>query len=304
MSIGLREARVDLAHVRRNALGRPELVALDSFVREGTLEQTLTRLSKACKLKQHRCATLLASGEYQVVQLEAPVVPDEELREAVRWKAKDMLDFPVQSATLDVLQIPLEAAGANRTKQLFAIVARNEVIGARMGQFAQAKIPLQVIDIPETAQRNIAALCEDENRGLALLVFDESGGLLTFTWQGELYAYRHIDVTLLQLMDSVAEKNEEQQTQYIERISLELQRSLDHFDRQFSFITVSKLLVLAVPGFPELANALGANLSMKVEALDLSTVIEGSTVPGWDNPARQAQYFHAIGMALRDAEAA
>ncbi|TAK92415.1 MAG: agglutinin biogenesis protein MshI [Burkholderiaceae bacterium] len=300
MSIGLHDQRVDLAHVRANVFGRPEIAWLASYERDATLEHTLARLSRTCKLKRHRCATLLAEGEYQILQMEAPAVPDEEAREAVRWQAKDLLDYPVQSATFDVLPIPQPATAVQRAKQVFAVAARNELIGARMDQFAQAKIPLEVIDIPETAQRNIAALYEEQNRGLALLVFNEKGGVLTFTWQGELYACRHIDITLTQLQQAGAAGSQEEQTQYIERISLELQRSLDNFDRQFSFITVAKLMVLPVPGFPDFVGFLGANLYVPVAPLDLSTAIDGSAITGWEDPALQAQYFHVVGMALRD----
>ena len=41
-------------------------------------------------------------------------------------------------------------------------------------------IPLEVVDVPELAQRNLAHLLELEGRGLALLALDERGGLLTF----------------------------------------------------------------------------------------------------------------------------
>ena len=94
-----------------------------------------------------------------------------------------------------------------------------------------------MIDIPETAQRNISALLEDEGRGLALVSLGANGGLLTVTCGGELYQARQIDVALGQNMD------EEHRSHAFERIALELQRSLDNFERQFPYIGVSRLLV-------------------------------------------------------------
>ena len=41
------------------------------------------------------------------------------------------------------------------------------------------QIVLDAVDIPELAQRNVAALLEDQNRGLAFLRIDETGMMLT-----------------------------------------------------------------------------------------------------------------------------
>jgi len=96
-----------------------------------------------------------------------------------------------------------------------------------------------VIDIPETAQRNIAALFEMEGRGLAMLVFGDEGGLLTITCDGELFLARRLDITLGQLQDA----DENLRQQYLDRVELEVQRSLDYFDRQFHHIPVNRLIL-------------------------------------------------------------
>ncbi len=96
-----------------------------------------------------------------------------------------------------------------------------------------------MIDIAEMAQRNIAALYETEGRGLALLAFDDEGGLLTITCDGELFLARRIDITLGQLQDA----DESMRQQYQDRVELEVQRSLDYFDRQFHHIPMERMLV-------------------------------------------------------------
>lgn len=295
MAICLHAKRVDFAHVRRNAAGRPEVVALESFRQEGSAAEVLTRLRKELRLGQYRCATLLDQGEYQLLQVEAPNVPAAEMREAIRWRIKDLVDYPVQAATVDVLDIPMDGHAPGRPKSVFAVAASNAVIGPRIGLFDAARIPLAVIDIPEMAQRNVAALYEDENRGLALLTFDESGGLLTFTRRGELYASRRIEITLDQLVGADAERR----GQYLERIGLELQRSLDHFDRQYGFIPLAKLLLAPVPGVPEFTASLAANLYVPVDELDLARVMDFPAVPELKNAGRQAQCLQSIGAALR-----
>ena len=68
-----------------------------------------------------------------------------------------------------------------------------------VGAFEEAKIILDAVDIPELAQRNVAALLEDENRGLVFLRIDESGMMLTLSFHGELIAVRSGEISTLQL---------------------------------------------------------------------------------------------------------
>ena len=89
-----------------------------------------------------------------------------------------------------------DKTGAARSHYVYAVSARNDRIAACMKLFHDAGFPLQAIDVPEMAQRNIAALFEEPGRGLAMLAFDERGGLLTFTSGGELYMARQTDISL------------------------------------------------------------------------------------------------------------
>ncbi|USX12064.1 pilus assembly protein PilM [Oxalobacteraceae bacterium OTU3CAMAD1] len=259
--------------------------------------ESLEKVSKDLKAANFLFGTMLSGGEYQMLTVDAPNVPQDELKTAVRWRLKDMLDFHVDDATIDVLDIPIDPNAPSRAHSMFAIAARNALIQARQGLFAEAKIELNVIDIPEMAQRNISALLETEGRGLAMLSFDGDGGLLTITFKGELYLSRRIDVTLPQLLEPDTDK---QQTCF-DKITLELQRSLDHFDRQFNYVNVIKLL-LAPTGAQGLHEYLAANLYMPVEAMGLEDVFDLSKAPALLDVEQQQRFFLTLGAALRHEE--
>jgi MSHA biogenesis protein MshI len=259
--------------------------------------EVLERVNKELRAGSYRCGTMLNGSEYQLLTVDAPNVPPDELKTAVRWRLKDMLDFHVDDATIDVLDIPVDASGGARGHSMFAIAARNALIQARQSLFSIAKLDLTVIDIPEMAQRNISALLETGGRGLAMLSFDGDGGLLTITYKAELYLSRRIDVTLEQLM----ERDSERQQVHFDKITLELQRSLDHFDRQFHFVNVLKLL-LAPTGAQGLHEHLATNLYMAVEAMELGDVFDLSKVPALQEVAQQQRFFLTLGAALRHEE--
>lgn len=294
VSVVLHRSRLDVAYARREGKGRPEIRSLDSFQIEQDGGSALHRLRSAKKLPSAQCTTLLPGNQYHVAQFESPAVPAEERTEALRWRFKDVVDFPVETASVSILDIPMES-GANRQAMVFAVAAGRAAVEPVMQMFDAAKVPLDAIDIPELAQRNVAALFEEENRGLAFLHLDENGGLLTITYRGELYAMRRMDVSAAQL----AGADDDRRSQLLERVMLELQRTLDNFDRQYSFVSVSGLVVAACPAVAALQPYLAENLYVPVRPMDLSAVCDFPSIPELRDVERQAQCLGAIGAALR-----
>ncbi len=302
MAISCHSDGIFVAHVKRPASGKPA-VELCSFypADKAACPALLEKLAKELHFDRHQCSHLLTSGEYQLLSVDAPNVPPDELKSAIRWTIKEMLDYHVDDATIDVLAVPLDKDGPARSNTLFAVAARNQLIAERQALFEGAKIALRVIDIPEMAQRNISALLEQEARAAALLSFNAEGGLVTITFGGELYFSRRIDMTAMQLQQADAS----QMTALHERITLELQRSLDHFDRQYHAMPLSKLF-LAPMGLEGagLQEYLAANLYTPVETLHLESILDFSKVPELNDAESQQRYFMVLGAALRHEERA
>ncbi|RIX46938.1 MAG: agglutinin biogenesis protein MshI [Rhodocyclales bacterium GT-UBC] len=294
MAVVRRGERLDLAHVISGSAGRPEILSFDSFLLEGGESEALKRLAQGKAFKRYRCSTLLAEGDYHLAQLEAPTVPPDERVQALRWRLKDMVDFSVESAALGVTDIPSQPG---RQANVFAVAAASDVIAQRMTLFAQARINLEAIDIPEMAVRNVAALFEEANRGLAFLVLGERDSLLTITFQGELCLSRRIELSA----DALAQDDAERRQQMQERLALELQRTLDNFDRQYSYISVSRLVVASERDVSGLVAGLKDNLYVPVLAMDLAEVADFAALPELRQLERQAQGVFAIGAALRGA---
>jgi MSHA biogenesis protein MshI len=85
-----------------------------------------------------------------------------------------------------------------------------------------------------------------------------------------------------------------------ERIALDVQRSLDNFDRTYSTISLTRLLVAPIPGVDGLIGHLRANLTVPVVSLDVSSVVDLGAVRAMLDPLRQFQCLRALGAALRD----
>lgn len=297
LSVAVTRDGLAIAAIEHAAGARPLLRHAFFSAGPATVE-TIDKAARDANAASRHVVTLLAGGDYQILNVEAPNVPRDELKTAIRWRLKDLLDFPALEATIDVLDIPLDA-NARAQQSVFAVAARNTVIQPRQKLFLDAKVELHAIDIPEMAQRNVSAMLEPEGRGVAMLSFGDDGGLLTVSYRGELYLSRRFDVTLAQLL----EPDHDRKHQSFDKITLELQRSLDHFERQYSFISIAKL-VLGPSPVSGLDDYLSSNLYTPVETLDLAALFDLSRTPELADKAQQQRFFLAIGAALREGEGA
>jgi MSHA biogenesis protein MshI len=284
---------IRLAHVERPAQGKPRVDRWGIIKRDEKDGAELQKAAQEYELARYRCATLLQPSEYQLLMVDAPNVPREELKAAIRWRVKDLLDYHIDDATMDVLDVPVEKDAPGKSHYMYAVAAKNETVQGQIARFEQAKIALQVIDIPETAQRNIAELYETADRGVGMLTFDHAGGLFTLSFKGELYLARRLDLTWSQL----AAAQEPQRQAYFERIGVELQRSLDHFERQYQHITLSELLLGPMPEDIGLVAFLGSQLYLPLRQINLTDALE--FVGGDIGVDKQWQLLNVLGAALR-----
>ncbi|MEI7431741.1 MAG: hypothetical protein WCL27_14910 [Betaproteobacteria bacterium] len=289
-----------LAYVVREGNSRPEVRLLENFALEQGQVEGLQRLRVARQLKAYVCTTLMDAGEYNITQLDSPSVPITERKEALRWALKGAVSYPVDSASISVLDIPSTGLPPGRSAGVLVVSASEQAVRGRVAAFEEAKIVLDAVDVPELAQRNVAALLEDENRGLAFLRIDESGMLLTLTFQGELIAVRRGEINSQQLNGDDAD----QRARVRERLVLELQRSLDNFDRQYSHIPISKVLVASYPQVNNLVAELAQSTYLPVQEMDLSEVLDFPAIPELKNTQCQAKNILVIGAALRSGEVA
>ncbi len=258
--------------------------------------QDLAAWRKDMKLGAYPVVTLLEPPKYTITQLDAPAVPRAEWASALQWQAADLLPFPVESAVCDVLEIPTEAFAPGRQTQCYLLAAPEAGVLAAVEPLNKSGYDLQAVDVPELAQRNVGALFEEENRALAFLSVGTEGLLLTLSFHGELYAYRRIEVQLAHLSSADAFRRQ----QALDRVALETQRTLDAFDRQYSFMTVTRVVLAAPPAeFALLNEALGQSLYVPVVAMDLASVLDLSAVPELQDTASQLPFLSVIGAALR-----
>jgi MSHA biogenesis protein MshI len=294
-----------LVHVVREAGREPRLDVCEFHPCSSPVDlpRAMSVALKATRLERTNCVCLPELGSYGLRQIDAPPVEESEIREASRWAIKDLIDFGVDSAVIDVFSIP-EPEPEARAKRLYVVAAPNAAVQACIDLIKGVGLNLIAIDIVELALRNLSALLPEDEQGVALMYLVSEVGLLTITRGGSLYLARTIETDLEVLTATTGfsagdtKPDDPREGQYVlDALLLEAQRSLDYFEHQLSQRPVSAVFIgpTHVP-VPALNRHLNKNLNYDVVELDLNSMMEcKEPVP----ESLQARCLAAVGAALR-----
>jgi MSHA biogenesis protein MshI len=185
------------------------------------IKQSVKEYVDSNNLAAANCCLVLDDGDYQLLTIEAPPVPEDEMAEAVKWKVKDLLQFPVNEAVIDVfLQEDSQVDGKYIAN---VVVAHKQLIDKKKHYVESFGLHLGAIDIPELAYRNYIESSEHSEKNIALVLIKKDSGKLVVVRNSCVYFSRNFSIPYKGgLFDDLPENE----------IVLELQRSLDYYERQ------------------------------------------------------------------------
>ena len=290
---------VAVARVVRDETSLPRLdICQFTANADDEVTTTLNQIVTEYHLEHSRCAFVVGTHSHSLLLIEAPDVQPAELKAAVRWRIKDLIDFHIDDAVIDVFEIPEQGAVPGRARLMYAVAARASSIHENIAKIEKTPLALDTIDIPELAIRNITSLLDDDIRGVAFLYLGDEAGLITLTKQSALYLSRNIDIGLSRMVAGAGNEDMHPQTeQSLEKIVLEVQRSLDYYESHFAQPPITSLVI--APMEQEIAGLLpylSANLGIAVSMLDINSILDTEESI---TAATQTKCLLAIGAALR-----
>lgn len=268
------------------------LRALDSVTPgKRSAGEALADTVEAHRLAGAPTTLVLAPRDYQLLLMEAPAVEGDEVIPALRWKVKDLIDFPVEEAVLDYFPVPEEAYRGKG--MIYTVVMRRERVVALRDMITDSGLELAAIDIPELAMRNLARAFTDDQDGLAFLDLNPGGSTLNLSREGTLYLTRHLNTQLRE--DAIGT---DEWAGVKDRLVLEIQRSLDYFEGQMGLPQINRLVLAPrMADSQALIDELNGAMMVPVELMDLNRTLE---CDGELPLARQQEGLMALGAALRE----
>lgn len=243
-------------------------------------------------LKGTPVTAVLGPSAYSLFQVEAPEVEHEELASAIRWRVKDLLDFHIDDAVMDLFDMPTSGRRSG-PRIIYVVVSRRSFIQRCVDQMDSLGLDISAIDITELALRNVMALSRPAEGFHALLYLPPHYGMIEIVQGDTIYLNRRIEISGNDLEEQGGFALDEQ----LETLVLELQRSLDYHESHFGLGPVSGISIIAPESRKTQLKILAdQGLTAPVELLDLS-----STLTGLEQiePATLYRSLPAIGAALR-----
>ena len=306
VGIGLTDEGFAIACVSRDGDAAFTLSHTDyaEYESDTQMSQQLSAWVHAYHLKHKLTNFALAPHQFNFVLTETPEVPDAELVNAMRWKSKELLDMDMAEVVMDCLPIQGQKQ-RGRQPMAYVVAADKAVLKKYVGMIEETELELRSIDVPAMVQRNIASLLAEDKQGVALLNLNKHSGLLTITRDGSVYLARDLDVGYAHFASAVETTDDEWQVEgmppatqnTLDAIVLEVQRSIDYYERYFAQPPINALVIAPLPReVPGMVDYIASQLGLPVRELDLNVLLELTQVMPRQ---QQSQCLQAIGAALR-----
>lgn len=218
---------------------------------------------------------LLGEGYYQLLLVDVPEVPADEMEAALRLKAAELLHYDLDEASLEVILLPAQAYHG-RTRMAFVIAAHQQPLRQWALALARRGLTLSAIDIDQLQLRNLALRASDQQQnGLLHLRADHCQLLLIY--QGELVLSRRFDIGYEDLgadAEGDALILEGQTDIQRDSLVLELRRSFDYYESQLGLGSIHQLHLTGWPGSNSMIDDLGAKLGLRFVPLRLEDYLQ------------------------------
>lgn len=218
------------------------------------------------QLKGAPCNVSLAAGQYQLLLTEAPEVPPRELRDALRWKVRDLSSIPLAEAVIDAFSLPMDGSRSGKA-MAYVVVSELKQIDNIINMVQQAELRLNAIDISEMAIRNLSLLTPEgqvQDRGLGVVQVFAGRASLNIYRAGNLYLSRQFNLDYAGgLIDDIP----------VDSFLLEVQRSLDYYERQMGQTPPAILYICGENiSADKINSSISRGLSVPAKYLDLENL--------------------------------
>jgi len=276
---------------------QPVLLHVEFYPSTATEQPSLlAQLNKQHELDKRPCNLVLSPDEYQLLQVESPDVPSQEQGSAIRWRIKDLIDFHIDDAVIDLINVPGDHASAARAVQVIA--CRKSIVQRYVDQLHEANYALSTIDIAELSARNLLREQKEQKEAVALLNLWGDYARISLYLDNDLYLSRSSSIGMNTLAHlSEAENIDDASLMVIDSLALELQRTFDYYESHSRQAPIQQLFIQSnTSASNKLAELIQQRTGINTVDIKLDSLVQTKSDHAEPLPAR---CLSAIGGALR-----
>lgn len=230
LALHLGSSTLTLAELSAGRISHCQQLSYPQGQLTGELNRLLTEVSKQTPLQ-----LILAPEFYQVVQLDKPALTEEEMLQALPWQIKDLVSIPAEDIIADYIDLP---SSGNGPAKINAVAASATSLQQVLKPIHESGLKLSAIMPEEWLAGRLVAT---GNQATMLVIHQpEQEVLIQIVRNGELYFSRRTrGFTRLHLAGAG-----ELADGTLDRLQLELQRSMDYVESQLKQPPVRDIFLL------------------------------------------------------------
>lgn len=270
---------VKFVRLHRQGRGHPSSLTVSHWFYPGPVleggEETISGLRDFLRIHHLGGASVacnLEEASLRIRRVELPCMPEEDLKEAVRWQMRDVVEGPVSDHVVRYSLIEEMVGGDPKRLSLLAYAIRKESVRCLLNFLK--KLGLRPILVEPTSVSLLAIFDRvrewKEGEFYGLLDLGESKSLFVILGNGRLYFSRPlVGISGKEFVTQTRGlKEEEALPLYFNQMAVEIQKSIDAFSLMFRKEGIRNLFLCGGgAGLPGLTNYLTKNLAIPTELL-------------------------------------
>lgn len=194
---------VAIAKITREGNERPSLRSCDyrQFSDDSEIAGILEDFCNLYYLTGKSLISVLGSHQYRLFLIDSPEIEEEHLADALQWRVKDLVEFPIDEAAVDAIPVPiLPQQSVNKEKMAYVVVAQKKVVDGLADLLDAQNFFLQAMDIPELVVRNALAFYPEVPLHVAFLNIMPKWVQLDLIQNSNVYMTRTMDMDLFSFL--------------------------------------------------------------------------------------------------------
>ncbi|MDP3704841.1 MAG: hypothetical protein Q8R24_02890 [Legionellaceae bacterium] len=238
----------------------------------------------------HDCKLILLPGQYQLILMDAPNVPEADMAKALRWHLKGFSDYDLDDVLIDSCIVP--ANHNNDKHKIFAAITPLLALNKKRALLELAFLNVTTVTVAEMALKNVLSLMRliqiiPDNEPVIVISICNDVRKLHIIYQDIFYLIRALLPAQTKDADDPVE---------LANMHFEIERSIDYCVNELNIPEPKRLLF--TPGFHHVINFLkpiGEKLDLIVETIDLNQYL---TIEPSLSLEQQHEVFYSITGAL------
>lgn len=259
------------------------------------MAQTLADDIDRFKLIAHDCQLILLPGQYQLILMDAPDVPEADMPKALRWNLKGLSDYDLDDVAMDVFMLP--TSKDDPQKKVMVAITPLSILNKKRAVLESAFLNVTAVSIAEMALKNLLTLMFPKTHDAdtsPLLVISLCNAIrkLHIVHNNTFYLIRELTPDMNPAADEPAEMT---------NMILELERSIDYCINKLNLPEPKQIFF--TPGFHQAVSffkTIEETLALTASIIDLSHYLDMNPVLSLEE---QHHVFYSITGAIRGAGA-